>query len=81
MLVSAGVEGNGDGLESVGENEFVMTYWPGVIQYIKADGTRETLLDTSAAKIGSADIGYNAKDRIIYVPTFRTNSVVAYELK
>lgn len=81
VLVSAGVEGNGDGLEGVGGNEFIISYWPGVIQYAKADGTRETLLDTSADKIGSADLGYNAKQHIIYVPTFFKNSIVAYELK
>ncbi len=81
VLVSTGAEGNGDGLESLGGNEFIVTYWQGVIDYAKADGTREVLLDTSAAKINSADLGYNPKERIIYVPTFFKNSIVAYEVK
>ncbi len=81
VLVSTGAVGNGDGLECVGKGEFLVSYWPGVIDYAKADGARETLLDTSAAKISSADIGYDAKQRIVYVPTFRANTVVAYELK
>jgi hypothetical protein len=68
-------------LESVGGGEFLISYWPGVIHYAKADGTRETLLDTSADKIGAADLGYDAKHRIVYVPTFFKNSVVAYEVK
>jgi sugar lactone lactonase YvrE len=81
QLVSAGMEGNGDGLESDGRGGFVISYWPGIIHYAKADGTRETLLDSSAGKINAADIGYDAKKRIVYVPTFFKNSVVAYELK
>ncbi len=80
-LVSAGPEGNGDGLENVGGGEWVITYWQGLIQFAKADGTRETLLDTSADKINSADLGFNPKERVIYVPTFFKNSIVAYELK
>lgn len=81
VLVSTGKPGVGDGLESVGGGEYVVSYWPGVIEYVKADGSRETLLDTSAEKISSADIGYDAKKRIVYVPTFFKNSITAYELK
>jgi hypothetical protein len=81
VLVSTGKEGNGDGLESVGGGEFLISYWQGVIDYAKADGSRETLLDTSAAKVSSADLGYNAARRMVYVPTFFKNTVVAYELK
>lgn len=81
VLVSTGAEGNGDGLESLGGNEFIVTYWQGVIDYAKADGSREVLLNTSADKINAADLGYNPKDRVIYVPTFFKNSVVAYEVK
>ena len=81
VLISTGKEGNGDGLESLGGGEFLITYWQGVIDYAKADGSRETLLDTSAAKVSSADLGYNATHRIVYVPTFFKNTVVAYELK
>ena len=81
MLVSTGKEGNGDGLESVGGGEFLISYWQGVIDYAKADGTREVLLDTSAGKVSAADLGYHPGKRIVYVPTFFKNTVVAYELK
>lgn len=79
--VNAGMEGNGDGLESVGGGAFLVSYWQGVIHYCAADGTRVTLLDSAADKINAADIGYDAKRRIVYVPTFFKNTVVAYELK
>ena len=51
------------------------------MNYVKADGTRELLVDTRADKINSADIGYDAKTRTLYVPTFFKNSIVAYEVK
>ena len=81
VLLSGGIEGNADGLENVSGGDFLVSCWAGVIHYVKADGTHEVLLDTSAEKINSADIGYDAKKRIVYVPTFFKNSVVAYELK
>jgi sugar lactone lactonase YvrE len=81
VLVSTGKEGNGDGLESIGGGEYIITYWQGVIDLAKADGSRVTLLDTSAEKISAADLGYNSAKRVIYVPTFFKNTVVAYEVK
>jgi sugar lactone lactonase YvrE len=81
VLVSAGEPGNGDGLEFVGDDGFIITYWPGQHDYAKLDGTRVKLLDTSADKANAADIGYNPKDRIVYVPTFFRNTIIAYELK
>jgi sugar lactone lactonase YvrE len=79
--VNTGMEGNGDGLEAVGGGAFVVSYWQGVIHYCAADGTRTTLLDSSADKVSAADVGYNTKNRILYVPTFFKNTVVAYQLK
>ncbi|HYC70620.1 MAG TPA: ATP/GTP-binding protein [Opitutaceae bacterium] len=81
VLVSAGKEGNGDGLEYVGGEGFIITYWPGQHDYAKTDGSRTTLLDTSAEKANAADIGYNPKDRIVYVPTFFRNTVIAYAIE
>lgn len=80
-LINGGMEGGVDGVENVEGNDFIVSCWAGVIHYIKGDGTRETLLDTREQKINTADIGYDAKKRIVYVPTFFKNSIVAYELK
>jgi hypothetical protein len=38
-------------------------------------------MDTREQKRNVADIGYDAGQRIIYVPTFFANTVVAYKLK
>ncbi len=76
-----GMEGGTDGIENIQGKEFIVSCWGGVIYYVKADGSKEKLLDTREQKINSADIGYDSKTRTLYVPTFFKNSVVAYQLK
>lgn len=76
-----GMEGGTDGVEHVKGKEFVVSCWAGSIWYVNGDGTKQNLLDTREQKINTADIGYDAKNRIVYVPTFWKNKIVAYELK
>ena len=71
----------GDGIEPVGNGDFIVTSWGGWIYYVHPDGKIETLLDTSADKKNTADIGYDPAKRIVYVPTFNAKTVVAYQLK
>jgi sugar lactone lactonase YvrE len=78
IFITDGMDGGTDGIENVNGNDFIVSCWAGVIWYVNANGTKQLLLDTQAQKINSADIGYNAKKRIVYVPTFWKNSVVAY---
>lgn len=81
-LVSlASVEPGGDGLEPVGNDEFLLTRYTGVMYYLDKNGMLQTLLDTRGEKKGSADIAYDASRRIIYVPTLFKKTVVAYKLK
>ena len=81
VKLADGMEGNTDGLEHVQGGDFIVSCWAGSIFYVNADGTTEKLLDTREQKINSADIGYDAKNKIVYVPTFFGNSIVAYELQ
>ena len=76
-----GMEGGTDGIEPVGNGDFIVSCWAGVIYLVKADGNKEVLLDTRDQKINSADIGYDPATRTVYVPTFWKNGVVAYTLK
>jgi sugar lactone lactonase YvrE len=76
-----GMEGGTDGVEHVKGKDYIVSCWAGSIWYVNGDGTKQNLLDTRAQKINTADIGYDAKNRIVYVPTFFKNSLVAYELK
>jgi hypothetical protein len=79
--IAQGMEGHTDGVENVQGNEFIVSCWQGVIYYVNGDGTTQKLLDTREQKINSADIGYDPKTRMVYVPTFFKNKIVAYQLK
>lgn len=79
--ITDGMEGGTDGIENVAGKDFIVSCWAGSIWYVRADGSKEHLLDTRDQNINSADIGYDAENRIVYVPTFWKNSVVAYQLK
>lgn len=71
----------GDGIEPVGNGDFLFTSWPGYVYYIYADGKYELLLDTHLEKKNTADLGYDPVKRILYIPTFYKKSVMAYQLK
>lgn len=79
-VVAKGFEKGGDGLEPVGNGDFLVSCWPGLIYYVKADGTFIKMQDVQG-KMNTADLGYNPKDKILYIPTFSNNSVIAYQLK
>jgi hypothetical protein len=79
--IADGMEASTDGIERVQGNEFIVSCWAGVVYYVKGDGSKQQLLDTRGQHFNSADIGYDASRRIVYVPTFFRNSIVAYELK
>ena len=76
-----GLDASTDGVEKVTGNDFLVSCWNGIIYYISADGSKQVLLDTREQKSNTADIGYDSKNRMVYVPTFFKNSVAAYELK
>lgn len=79
-VLAKGFEQNGDGLEPVGNGDYLVTCWAGIIYYVKADGTLTKLQDVQGV-MNTADLGYNPKSKILYVPTFNNNSVIAYQLK
>ena len=81
VKLADGMDQSTDGIENVQGNEFIVSCWSGVIYYVNGDGTTQQLLDTRDQKINSADIGYDAKNKIVYVPTFFKNNVVAYQLQ
>ena len=76
-----GMDPSTDGIERVAPNQYIVSCWNGIVYYIVAGAQKITLFDTRSEKINSADIGYDAKKKIIYVPTFMKNSVVAYQLQ
>lgn len=70
-----------DGVEPVGNGDFILTAWSGYIFYVTAGGQVETLLETHQEKINTADLGYDPETRTLYIPTFLAKKIVAYRLK
>ena len=79
-VFTKGFEQGGDGLEPVGNGDYLVTCWPGIIYYVNADGTFKKIQDVQG-QMNTADLGYNPKEKILYIPTFNSNSVIAYKLK
>ncbi len=79
MTVNDSVTG-GDGLTMLNDSVYIASRWQGEIYYVT--GNKEhLLLDTKAEESNTADIGLNREDKIVYVPTFFKNKVVAYQLE
>ena len=79
--ITDGMDGGTDGIENISGNDFIVSCWQGVVWYVNADGSKEQLLDSRGDKKNTADIGMDAKNKIIYVPTFWRNTIVAYRVK
>lgn len=82
IMIVDGMEGGTDGIENIGGDDFIVSTWSGVVYHVNvAAGSKQILLDGRAAKINSADIGYNPATKTLYIPTFWKNTVAAYEVK
>lgn len=79
--IADGFESGLDGIVMIGENKFILSNYQGILWYVNADGTKQLLLDTRAEEIMSNDISYNSKTKTLYVPSFRTNRIIAYRVK
>lgn len=72
---------NPDGVEAVGDGGYFVSSWQGILHYVSPDGQVHKLLDTSADKVSSADIDYVPEKKLLIVPTFFDNRVMAYEVQ
>jgi len=79
--ISDGMEGGTDGIENFSGNDFLVSCWQGALWYVHSDGTKELLFDGKAQKTNTADIGFDPETKIVYVPTFWRNSIIAFAVK
>lgn len=70
-----------DGIEGVGDSTYLISDWSGRVHLVQKDNPKLLLLDTTPGEINAADIEYDPVQKILYVPTFFKNSIVAYKLK
>jgi len=70
-----------DGIVAEGKGNYFVSDWTGQIFHVNADGTKAQLLDTREQKINTADLDYIARKKLMIVPTFYKNSLVAYRVE
>jgi sugar lactone lactonase YvrE len=71
---------NGDGIEAVGDGGYLVSSWNGMVHYVDPTGKTTLILDTRADSVSAADIEYIADKKLLLVPGFFKNKVIAYEL-
>ena len=69
-----------DGLIPLGDGYYVISDWSGKIQFISTSKSPVTLQNTSGQKIQAADLGYIPDQKLILIPTFFDNRVIAKKL-
>jgi sugar lactone lactonase YvrE len=78
--IAIGMDGSTDGIEQISPGEFLVSCWSGVVYHVTDKGVANILLDTRIQKSNTADIGFDPTRKIVFVPTFFKNTVVAYQL-
>ncbi len=61
------------------EGGFITSDWSGHVIFLK-DRKVDILIDSTAEKVNAADLGYIPGSKLVLVPTFFDNRVVAYKL-
>lgn len=79
--IAEGLEGATDGIERLEDGSFLVSCWQGVLYHVMANGHKTILADSRAQAINTADIGWNPAKKILYVPTFFKNRIMAYQVK
>ncbi len=69
-----------DGLEAYGDGRYIYSDWVGHVYIAGPESEKILLLDTSKENINAADIWFEKETKVLYVPTFMDNRVLAYKL-
>ncbi len=69
-----------DGLVPVGDGKYVLSDWSGEIRLVTKRGAQVVLSNSTAEHINAADLGYIPSKKIILIPTFFDNRVIAKKL-
>jgi len=70
-----------DGIEANGKGGYFVTEWSGRIWNVADNGEKTLLIDSGPEKINTADIEYISSKKLLLVPTFFYNRVMAYRVK
>ncbi len=69
-----------DGLEKYDIGRYIITDWSGTTSLVQPGKERIVLLDTKSKKINAADLDYIPEKKMMLIPTFSDNRVMAYRI-
>lgn len=69
-----------DGLESIGNNKYIVSDWTGNISLVSPNSPKQLLISTVDKKINAADLDYIIDQKLVLVPTFSDNRIMIYRL-
>ncbi len=69
-----------DGLKPDGNGNYIISDWLGKVQLVGTEIEPELLLNTSGTGINAADIEYIEEIKMLLIPTFGANRVMAYRI-
>ena len=72
--------GSIDGLVKNGDEQYIISDWSGNIHSINKKTAKLKLLSTESDKVNAADIEYIKSKKLLIVPTFFDNRIIAYEV-
>jgi sugar lactone lactonase YvrE len=70
-----------DGLRPDGKGNYFISDWQGKTSLVTTSGEIIVLIDTTASKINAADLEYIQGQRLLLIPTFFDNRVMAYTVE
>lgn len=70
-----------DGFVSRGDGSYLISDFLGVIHVIRPGKKRIKIIDTTVEDVMAADIDFVIEKKLLLVPTFMNNRVVAYEIR
>lgn len=71
---------NPDGIVAVGNGDYLISSWEGMIHYVTKNGDKTLLLDTTKEKVNAADITYIPELKMVLVPAMLQHKLIAYKL-
>ncbi|MBW2636372.1 MAG: SMP-30/gluconolactonase/LRE family protein [Deltaproteobacteria bacterium] len=81
-ITTMAVIGSGiDGIAADGERNHFISDWAGRTSIVKSSGDVVVILDTTPSGINSADITYIKEKKLLIIPTFFDNRLMAYEIE
>ncbi len=69
-----------DGIKIYDRHRYLVSHWEGSLYLVTAKGGVEEILNTRGEKINIADFEFIPDRKLIVIPTFRDNRVIAYRI-